>query len=72
MLNETLEEGCLKEKLPKGENVKDQQISRQNLQINTLHYQPTNNTDFFFFDLKRNRYNLRGNYLLNLPDRSTC
>ena len=25
-----------------------------------------------FFDLKRYRYNLRGNYLLKLPDASTC
>ena len=25
-----------------------------------------------FFDLKRIRYNLRGNYLLKLPDTSTC
>ena len=25
-----------------------------------------------FFDLKRNRYSLRGNYLLKLPDTSTC
>ena len=25
-----------------------------------------------FFNFKRNRYNLRGNYLLNLRDTSTC
>ena len=25
-----------------------------------------------FFDLKRNRYNLRDDYLLKLPDTSTC
>ena len=44
--------------------------NRRNLVFKTFQTSPPIMWDFF--NLKRNRYNLRGNYLLKVPDTSTC